>query len=146
MSSSLRPHGLQHAGLPYPPLPPRVCSNSCPLSRGCHPTISSSVAPFFFCFQSFPVSGSFPMGQFFTSGDQGIGGSALASVLPVNIQSRFPLGLTALIFLLSKGLSRVFSSTTIQESKKHVCSHRYLCSGCLYTRLCKPRNPAKDLP
>ena len=109
-------------------------------------TIFSSGIPFFFCPQSFPVSGSFPMCQFFASGDQDIGGSASASVLPVNIQGRFPLGLTALIFLLSKGLSRAFSSTTIQDSRKRFCSHRYLCSGCLYAMLCKPRSPAKDLP
>ena len=146
MSNSSQPHGLQHARLPCPPLSPRVCSNSCPLSQWCHPTILSSVAPFFFCPQSFPVSGSFPMGPFFTSGDQDIGGSASASVLSVNIQGRFPLGLTALIFLLSKGLSRVFSSTTVQDSRKLVCSHRHPCSGCLYATLCKPRSPAKDLP
>ena len=103
-------------------------------------------APFSSCPQSFPVSGSFPMGPFFTSGDQDIGGSASASVLSVNIQGRFPLGLTALIFLLSKGLSRVFSSTTVQDSRKLVCSHRHPCSGCLYATLCKPRSPAKDLP
>ena len=102
MSNSSQPHGLQHARLPCPPLSPRVCSNSCPLSQWCHPTILSSVASFFFCPQSFPVSGSFPMGPFFTSGDQDIGGSASASVLSVNIQGRFPLGLTALISLLSK--------------------------------------------
>ena len=93
-----------------------ACSNSCTSSRWCHPTISSSVVPFSSCLQSFPASGSFPMNQFFASGGQSIGVSASASVLPVNIQDWFPLGLTGLISLLSKGLSRVFSSTTIQFS------------------------------
>ena len=112
MSDSLRSHGLQHARLPCPSTTPKVCSNSCPSSRWCHPTISSSVVPFSSCLQSFPASGSFPMSQYFSSGDQSIRVSASASVLPVNIQGWFPLGLTALITLLSKGLSRVFSSTT----------------------------------
>ena len=89
---------------------PRACSNSCPWSQWCHPTISSSVISFSSCFQSFPESGSFPMTQFFTSGDQSIGASASASVLPMKIQDWFPLGLTGLISLLSKGLSRVFST------------------------------------
>ena len=111
-SDSLGPHGLQHARLPCLSLSPKVCSNSCPLSQQCHPTISSSVIPFS-CPQSFPASGSFPMSQFFASGGQRIGASALASVFPMSIQGRFPLGLTGLISLLSKGLSGVFSSTTI---------------------------------
>ena len=89
------------------------CSNSCPLSRWCHPTISSTVTPCSSCPQSFPASGSFAMSQLFVSGGQSIGASVSASVLPVNIQGWFPLGLTGLISLLSKGLSRVFSSTTI---------------------------------
>ena len=89
-----------------------VCSNSCPLSRWCHPTISSSVVPFSSCPQSCPASGSFPMSGLYPSGGQSIGASA--SILPINIQSWFPLGLTGLI-LLSKGLSRVFSSTTVWE-------------------------------
>ena len=88
--------------------------NSCPLSRWCHPTISSSVVPFS-CPQSFPASGSFPMSQFFTSNGQSIGVSASASVLPINIQDWFPLGWTGWISLLSKGLSRVFSNTTVQK-------------------------------
>ena len=113
VSDSLQPLGPQHARLPCPPPTPRACSNSCASSRWFHPTISSSVAPFSSCPQSFPASGSFPMSQFFPSGGQTIGASALASVLPVNIQDWFPLGLTSLISLLSKGLSRVFSSTTI---------------------------------
>ena len=97
---------------PYPSLSPRVCSNSCPLNWWCHPTISSSFVPFSSCLQSFPVSGSFPMSWLLASGGQNIGNSALASVLPMNIQGWFSLGLTGLIFL-SKGLSRVFSSTTV---------------------------------
>ena len=92
----------------------QICSNTCPLSQWHHPTISSSGARFCSCLQSFPASGSFPMSQFFTSAGQSIGISASASVLPVNIQGWFPLGLTSFI-LLSKGLSRVFSSTTIQK-------------------------------
>ena len=111
VSDSLRPHGLQHTRIPCPSLSPRVCSNSCPLSRWCHATISSSVVPFSSCPQSFPESGSFPMSWMFTSGGQSIG--ALASVLPMNIQGWFPLGLTGLISLQPKELSRVFTSTTI---------------------------------
>ena len=109
------PHGLQNARLPFPSPTPEACSNSCSLSWWCHPTISSSVVPFFSCLQLFPISGSFPMNQFFTSGSQSTGASALASVLPVNIQDWFPLGLTGLISLQSKGLSRVFFNTTIQK-------------------------------
>ena len=91
------------------------CSNSCPLSQWCYPTISSSAALFSFCLQSFPASGSFPMSWLFTSGGQSIGVSALASVLPMNIQDWFPLGGTGWISLQSKGLSRVFSNTTVQK-------------------------------
>ena len=91
------------------------CSNSCPLRRWCHPTISSSVVPFSSCFLSFPALGSFQMSQFFTSGGQRIGVSASASVLPMIIQDWFPLGLTDWISLLSQGLSRVFSNTTVQK-------------------------------
>ena len=90
---------------------PGACSNSCPLSQWCHPTVSSSVIPFSSCLQSFPASESFPMSRLFASGSRSIGASA--SVLPMNIQDWFPLGLTSLMFLLSKGLLRVFSSTTI---------------------------------
>ena len=115
MCNFLWPHGLQHARLPCPSPTPRAYSNSCPLSRWCHPTISSSVVPFSSCLQSFPASGSFQMSQFFTSGGQNIGVSASASVLPRNIQDWFPLGLTGLISLKSKGLSRVFTNTTIQK-------------------------------
>ena len=94
---------------------PRVCTNSCPSSWWCHPTTSSSVIRFSSHLQSFPASGSFPMSQFFTSGGQITGVSASASVLPMNIQDLFPLGLTGWISLLSKRLSRVFSSTTVQK-------------------------------
>ena len=114
MSDSLWPRGLQHARPPYPSPTPGVCSNSCPLSRWCHPTISSFVVPFS-CLQSFPASGFWPMSQFFTSGGQSIGAYASSSVLPMNIQDWFPLGLTDLISLQSKGLSRVFSNTTDQK-------------------------------
>ena len=94
---------------------PGIYSNSCPLSWWCHPIISSSAVPFSSCLQSFPASGSFPMSQFFTSGGQSIGVSASTSVLPVNIQDWFPLGWTGWISLQSKGLSRVFSNTTVQK-------------------------------
>ena len=105
----------QHSRLPCPLPTPRACSNSYPLSQWCHPTISSSVVLFNSCLQSFPASGSFPMSQFFASGSQSIKVSASTPVLPMNIQDWFPLGLVGLISLLSKGLSRVFSSTTIQK-------------------------------
>ena len=118
MSDSSQPHGLQHIRLRCHSLFPRVCSNSCPLNQWCHPTIPSSVTPFSSCPQSFPASGSFPMSQLFTSGGQSIGISASSSVLPVNIQGWFPVEWTGLISSLSKGLSRVFSSTitTIRPS------------------------------
>ena len=117
MSYSLQLHELQHARLPCPSRCPRVCSNWCPLSQGRHPTISSSVAHFPSCPQSFPASGSFPMRQLFTSGGQSTGVSASASVLPMSIQGWFPLGLTGLISLLSKGLSGVFSSNIVQRNQ-----------------------------
>ena len=113
MSDSLQPHELQHIRLPCPSLSPGVCPNSCSLSWWCYLTIFSSGALFSFYLQSFPASGSFPITQFVASGSQSIGASASASVLPMNIQGWFPLGLTGLISLQSKGLSRVFSSTTI---------------------------------
>ena len=111
--SNSETHGLQHVRLPCSSPTPRACSNSCPSSHWCHPTISSSVVPFSSHLQSSPASGSFPMSQFFASGGQSIGASA--SVLPMNIQGWFPLRLTGLISLQSKGLSRVFSSTTDQK-------------------------------
>ena len=113
VSDSLRPHESQHARPPCPSPTPGLHSNSRPSSRWCHPAISSSVVPFSSCPQSLPASGSFPMSRLFTSGGQHIGTSASASVLPKNVQSWFPLGLTGLISLLSKGLSRVFSNTRI---------------------------------
>ena len=115
MSDSLQLDGLQYARLPCPSPTPRACSNSCPLIWWCHPTISSSVVPFFSCLQSFPASGSFPMCQFFPSVCQSSGASALASVLPMNIQDWFSLGWASLISLQSKGLSRVFSNATVQK-------------------------------
>ena len=115
MSDSLWPHGLQHPMPPCPSLTPRACSNSCPLSWWCHPIISSSFVPFSSCPQYFPASGSFPMSQLFASGGQSI--KVSASVLTINIQAWFPFGLTGLISLQSKGLSRVFSNTTIQSHK-----------------------------
>ena len=115
VSDSLRPHELQHARPPCPSLTPRVHPNPCPLSRWCHPTISSSVIPFSSCLQSFPASGSFQMSQPSTSGGQSIGVSASASVLPMNTQDWSPLGWTGWISLQPKGLSRVFSNTTVQK-------------------------------
>ena len=112
-TDSLRLHELQHARPPCPSPTPGVLSNSCPLSRCCHPTISSSVVPFSSDLQFFPVSGSFPMSQFFASGGQSIGVSASASVFPMNTQYWFPLGWTGWISLQSKGLSRAFSNTTV---------------------------------
>ena len=113
---SLWLHGLQHARIPCPSPTPKACSNSSPLSRWCYPTVSSSVVPFSSCLQSFPASGPFLMSQLFELGGQSIRSSASASVLKMNIQDWFPLGLTGLISLLFKGLSRViFSSTTVQK-------------------------------
>ena len=118
LTNSLWPHGLQHARLPCPSPSHWACSNSCPLSWWCHPTISFSVIPFSSCLQSFPTSGSFPVSCLFTSGGQSIGASV--SVFPMNIQGWFPLGLAGLISLQSKGLSRVFSNTTVQK-------HQFFC-------------------
>ena len=111
VSDSLWPHGLQYARLPCPSPTPRVYSNSCPLSRWCHPTTSSSAVPFSSCPQSFPASGSLQMSQLFASGGQSIGVSTSASVLPMNTQDWSPLGWTGWISLQSRGLSRVFSNT-----------------------------------
>ena len=115
MSNALRPHGCQHTRHPCPSPTPRIYSNSRPLSQWCYPTISSSVVPFSSCPQSFPASGSFQISQYFASGGQGIGASASASVIAMNIQDWFPLGWTGWISLQSKGLSRVFSNTTVQK-------------------------------
>ena len=116
ISDSLQPHGLLQHIRPLCPSPtPGAFSNSCPLSWWCLPTTSSFVIPFSSCLQSFPESGSFPVSQFFAPSGQNIGASVLASVLPMNIQDWFPLGLTSLIFLQSKGLSSVYSNTTVQK-------------------------------
>ena len=134
LSDSLRLHGLQYARIPCRSPTPRAYSNSCPLSLWCHRTISSSVIPFSSCLQSFPASGSFPMSQFFASGGQSTEASASASVLPMNIQDWFPLGLTAWISLQSKGLSRVFSNTTFGD--KFVFSNTKV--GYKFIKICKP--------
>ena len=130
MSNSLRPMDCSTPGIPVHHQLPEY-SNSCPSSWWCHPTISSSAVPFFSCPQSFPTSGSFQMSQFFTSGGQSIGVSASASVLPMNIQDWSPLGWTAWISLLSKGLSRVFSNTTVQK-------HQFFSSAFFIVQLSHP--------
>ena len=128
MSDCLQPHELQHARLLCLSLSPWVCANSHPLSQWCHPTISSSVVPFSSSPQSFPASGSFPVSQFFSSGGQSIGASTSAPVLPVSIQGWFTLRLIGLISLLSKGLSRVFSSfqkeAGRQRNQRSNCQHK----------------------
>ena len=121
MFNSLRPHVLQHARPPCPSPTARVHPNSCPLSRWCHPTISFSLIPFSSCPQSFPASGSFQMSQLFPLSGQSIGVSASASVLPMNIQDWSPLGWTGWISLQSKGLSRIFSNTIVQN-------HQFFCT------------------
>ena len=121
VSDSLWPHEPQHARPPCPSPTPRVYPKSCPLSRWCHPTISSSVVPFSPCPQSFPASGSFPMSQLFAWGGQSIRVSASTSVLPMNTQDWSPLEWTGWISLQSKGLSRVFSNTTVQK-------HQFFCA------------------
>ena len=151
MSHSLWPHGLWHTRLPYSLPSPRVCSNSCPLSQWCHPTISSSVIPFSSCLKSFPASGSFLMNQLFASGGQSTGDSVSASVLPMNTQDWFPIGWTGLISLQSKGLSRVLSSFTVESINSSVLSllydptltsiHDYWKNHCFdYTDLCQESN------
>ena len=115
VSDSLQPHELQHARPPCPSPTPGIHPNPCPLSRWCHPTNSSSVVPFSSCPQSFPASGAFQMSQLFASGGQSIGVSASTSVLLMNTQDWSPLGWTGWISLQSKGLSRVFSNTTVQK-------------------------------
>ena len=112
---TLRPPGQQHIRPPWPSPSPEVCPSSCPLHWWCHPAISSSDTLFSFCPQSFPASGTFPMSRLFASDDQNTGASASASVLPMSIQDWFPLRLTSLISFLSKGLSGVFSSTTVRR-------------------------------
>ena len=124
LSDSLQPHGLQHARLPSLSPSFRACSNSCPLSQWCHPTISSSVGPFSSHLQSFSASGSFPMNQFFTSG-QSIGVSASVSVVPMNIQDWFPLEWIDWISLQSKGLSRVFWTRQFKSIDSSALSFLY---------------------
>ena len=131
MSNALWPHGLQHGKLPCPSPTPGVYSDSCPLSQWCHPIISSSVISFSSHLQSFPTSASFPMSRLFISGGQNIGVSASAWVLLINIQDWFPLGWTGWISLQSKGLSRVFSNTTVQKhqffgAKLSLCSNTHI--------------------
>ena len=134
MSDSLLPRGLQqHARLQCPSPTLRACWNSCLSSQWCYPTTSSSVVPFS-CLQPFPESGSFPMSQFFQSGGQSIGVSASESVLPMNIQCWFPLGSTGLISLQSKGLSIVFSNTTVQK-------HQFFGTQFLYRLLYSDHSP-----
>ena len=140
-SNSLWPHGLQHARPPCPSPTPGVYSKSCPLSGWCHPAISSSVAPFSSCPQSLPASGSFPMSQLFPSGGQSIGVSALASVLPMSIQDWFPLGLTGLISLQSKGLSIIFHD----KWSIAMFIHLFIIYGCCFTTKVEPSN-SKEVP
>ena len=135
MSNSLRPHEPQHARPPCPSSTPGAHPNSCPLSWWCHPTISSSVIPFF-CLQSYPASGSFQMSQLFASGGQSIRVSASTSDLPMNTQDWFPLGWTGWISLQSKGFARVFSNTTVQKHQffsiqlsLYQLSHPYMTTG-----------------
>ena len=147
VSNSLQPHGLQHTRLPCSSQSPWVCSNSSALSLCYHPTISSSVVPFPSCLQSFPASGSFPISQLFASGGQRIGTSTSASVLAMNIQDWFSLGLTGWISLQSKGLSSIFSSSTLQKhqffsaqlllwSNSHICNYYWKNHSFDYVDLC----------
>ena len=137
MSESLRLQRLQHARLPCPSPSPGDYSNSYPLSKWCHPTISSSVVPFCSYLQSFPASGSFLMSQLFSSGCQNIGASASASVFPINIHNSFLLGLTGWISLQAKGLSRVFSNTTVQKHQFSTVQPSLWSSSHIHARLRK---------
>ena len=125
MSNFLWSHELQYTRLPCPSSFPRVCANSCPLCWGCHPTITFSVTPCSSCLQSFPASRFFLMSHLLASGSQSIGASASSSALPMNIQDWFPLGLTDLISLESKGLWRVFFNTNSKASISSVLSLLY---------------------
>ena len=133
VSDSLQPHGPQHARLPCPSPTPRVYPNSCPSSQWCHPTTSSSVVPFSSCPQSFPASGSFQMSQFFISSGQSIGVSASTSGPPMNTQDWFLLGWTGWTTLQSKGLSRVFSNTTVQKHQFFSTHLSLLSNSHIYT-------------
>ena len=151
MSKSLRPHGPQHARPPCPSPTCRVYSNSCPLGRWCHPTISSSVVPFSSPLQSFPASGAFQMSQLFASGGRSTGVSASASVLPMNTQDWSALGWTGWISVQSKGLARVFSSISamlvygalLLLPCPHICS-LYLCKYCLNRYLWNLKNGVNE--
>ena len=130
-------HGLQHARLPCSSPTPGAYSNSCPLSRWCHPTISSSVSPFSSCLQSFPALGSLLMSQPSASGGQNFGALASALVLPMNNRDEFPLGMTGLNSLQSQGLSRVFSNTTVQKHQFFTAQPSLGSSSHIHTRLLK---------
>ena len=140
VSDSLQPHEPQHTRPPCPSPTPGVHPNSCPLSRWCHPTILFSIVPFSSCPQSFPAPGSFQMSQIFTSGGQSIGVSASTSILPMNTQDWPPLGWTGWISLQSKGLSRVFSNTTVQKPQFFGAQLSLESNSHIHTRLLeKPR-------
>ena len=150
MLDSLRPHQLQHASPPCPSLYPLVCSSSCPYTQWCHPITSSSVVLFSSCPQSFPASGSFPVNRRFTSGGWSIGASTSASELPMNIQGWSPLGWTGLVSLLSKGLSRIFSSTIIRKHQLFGALPSLWSNSHLHTWLLEkqgeiPLNPVRSL-
>ena len=139
--------GTQHSRPPCPSPTPQACPNSCPLSQWCHPTFSSCVIPFSSCFQSFPASGSFPVSQFFTSHGQSIGASTSASVISVNIQDRFPLGLTGWISLQSRGLSTPWFKSIISFLISFLYSPTltfihdcWINETCDYTDLCQQSN------
>ena len=144
VSNSLWPHGLQHARPACPSLTPGIYSNSCPLSQWCHPTISFSVIPFSSHLQSFPASGFFPVNQFLTWGGLSFRVSALTSVLPMNIQDWFPLGWTGWISLQSKGLSRVFSNTTLQKHEFSSAQLSWLSNSHIHTWLLEKPEPWLD--
>ena len=146
VSDSLWHHGLKHARLLCPSPTPGACSNSCPLSWWCHPTTSSPVTPFSSCPQSFPASGTFQMSQLFASGGQSTGVSALASVLPMNIQDWFPLERTGWISLKSKGLSGVFSNTTVQMHQFFSAQFSLYSNSHIHTWLLEKPQPWLDGP
>ena len=137
VSDSLRPREPQHTRPPRPSPTPRVYPNSCPLNWWCHPTISSSVVLFSSCPQSFSAAESFQMSQHFTSGGQSIGVSPSTSVLPMNIQDRSPLGWIGWISLQSKGLSRVFSNTTVQKHQFFSAQPSFWSNSHIHTWLLK---------
>ena len=135
VSDSLWSHGLQHVRLPCPSSTLGACSNSCPLSQWCHPTISSSIIPISSCLKSLPASGSFLMSQLFALGGQSIGASASGSVLPMNIQDWFPLRFTGLISFQSKGLTSVFPNTTVHKHQFFSAQLSLWSNSHIHTRL-----------